>query len=153
MSAADIVSLEGSLKESIKEVIGITFGDSPEFVTPDESAKGLSAIIGISEGLSGYLAIHMAPETACTVAGTMFGDSYTEVDDIVCDAVGELANMLGGSLKKFSGRFGEPFKISVPTIVQGNDYGTHAAKDSEQAIFGISTVAARFTIQLVIYSH
>lgn len=152
-----IKGLEGNLKESIKEVVGITFGDSPDFIDPDGSAKGLSSIIAISDGLSGYLAIHMSPESACAIAGTMLGDSYPEVDDIVCDAVGELTNMMGGSLKKFSGRFGEPFKISVPTIVRGKDYETHAAKDAEQALLGVSlgvnTVATCFTVQLVIYAR
>jgi chemotaxis protein CheX len=83
----------------------------------------------------------------------MLGDSYPEVNDIVCDAIGELGNMLGGSLKKFSGRYGEPFKISVPTIVRGKDYEMHAAKDSEQILLGVSAIGVCFTVQLVVYSH
>ena len=145
--------LETNLKDAIKEVIGVTFGESPEFCAPDVASKGMSAIIGISEGISGYLAIHLSPSDACTLAGTMLGDSYPEVDDIVCDAIGEMANMLGGSLKKFSGRYGEPFKISVPTIVRGKDYETHAAKDSEQVTIGVKVVSAGCSIQLVVYSH
>jgi len=153
----DLLGLEANMKESIKEVVGITFGETPEFIEPDASAKGISAIIGISDGMSGYLALHMTPEDSCKIAGTMLGDSYPEVDDIVCDAIGEIANMLGGSLKKFSGRFGEPFKISVPTIVRGKDYETHAAKNSDQVLLGInigvSTISACITVQLVIYSR
>ena len=148
----EISSLEINLLESIKEVLGTTFGVSPEFIEPDESAKGMSAIIGISDGMSGYLAIHVSPEGACNIAGIMLGDSYTEVDDVVCDAIGELTNMLGGSLKKFSGRYGEPFKISVPTIVRGKDYETHAAKNSEQVLLGVRAMDVFFTAQLVIYS-
>jgi len=153
MSETEISNLEANLHDAIKEVLGTTLGENPEFITPEESAKGMSAIIGISEGISGYLAIHVSPEDACTIAGIMLGDTYTEVDDIVCDSIGELANMLGGSLKKFSGRYGEPFKISVPTIVHGKDYETHAAKDSEQILLGVRVNSVCFTMQLVAYAH
>jgi len=153
MSVPEISNLETHLHDAIKEVLGTTLGDNPEFITPDASAKGMSAIIGISEGMSGYLALHLSPEDACTIAGIMLGDSYTEVDDIVCDAIGELANMMGGSLKKFSGRYGEPFKIAVPTIVRGKDYETHAAKDAEQILLGVKVISVCFTMQLVAYSH
>jgi len=149
----EISSLETNLKEAIKEVLGTTFGDSPEFIEPEASAKGLSSIIGISEGLSGYLALHLSPKDACTIAGTMLGDTYQEVDDIVCDAIGELTNMLGGSFKKFSSRYGEPFKISVPTIVCGKDYETHTAEDAKRVMLGIRAISVCFTLQLVIYSH
>jgi len=146
-------SLETNLQDSIKEVLGVTFGADPVFTAIDESARGMSAVIGISEGISGYLALHVSSGDACKIAGTMLGDSYPEVDDIVCDAIGELGNMLGGSLKKFSGRYGEPFKISVPTIVRGKDYEMHAAKDSEQILLGVSAIDVCFTVQLVVYSH
>lgn len=149
----EISSLKTNLQNAIKEVLETTFGEGPEFSDSYESARGMSAIIGISEGISGYLAIHVSPEGACKIAGTMLGDSYPEVDDIVCDAIGELANMLGGSLKKFSSRYGEPFKISVPTIVRGNDYETHAAKDAEQVLLGVRVISVCFTAQLVVYSH
>lgn len=149
----EISLLESYLKDAIKEVWGTTLCASPEFITPEASAKGMSSIIGISEGMSGFLAIHVSPEDACKVAGIMLGDTYPEVDDIVCDAIGEISNMLGGSLKKFSGQFDEPFKISTPTIVRGKDYETHAAEDAKRVIFGVKANSVCITVQLVIYSH
>ena len=146
-------NLETNLQDALKEVIGTTLGATPEFITPDDSAKGMSAIIGISDGISGYLALHVSPEGACRIAEAMLGDSYPEADDIVCDAIGELANMLGGSLKKFSGRYGEPFKISVPAIVRGTDYETHVAKDAQKIIFGVSAISVCLMVQLVVYSR
>ena len=149
----EMSNLKTNLQDALNEVIGATFGDVPEFIDPDNSTKGMSAIIGISDGISGFLALHVSLEDACKIAGAMLGDSYTEVDDIVCDAIGELANMLGGSLKKYSGRYGEPFKISVPAIVRGNDYETHVAKDAQKTIFSVRAISVCFTVQLVIYSR
>ena len=148
-----ITNLETNLQGAIEEVLGTTFGDTPEFIALDNSAKGMSAIIGISDGISGYLALHISPENGCKIAGTMLDDSYPEVNDIVCDAIGELVNMLGGSLKKLSSKTGEPFKISVPTIVRGKDYETHASKNAEQILLGIRVISVCFTVQLVVYSN
>ena len=147
-----MLEMEPHLRNALKEVVSVTFSEAPEFVDPEGIEKGMSAIIGISDGISGYLAVHLSPENACKIAGTMLGDTYTEVDDIVCDAIGEVSNMLGGSLKKFSGQYGEPFKISVPTIVRGKDYETHAAKDSEQILLGIKTSSVGFVVQFVAYA-
>ena len=149
----EISGLETNLHDALEEVVGTSFGTRPEFVPPIDSVKGMSAIISMSGDISGYLALHMSPEDACNIAGIMLGDSYPEVDDIVCDAIGELANMLGGSLKKFSGRYGEPFRISVPTIVHGKDYETHASKDAQQVLFSVKADPVCFTVQLVVYSH
>jgi chemotaxis protein CheX len=80
----------------------------------------------------------------------MLGTLYAQVDDIVCDAVGELVNMLAGSLKKYSSKNGELFKISIPTIVWGNDYCTHAPKNAEQILMGVKSLSSLFTMQLVV---
>ncbi|MDR0843469.1 MAG: chemotaxis protein CheX [Acidobacteriota bacterium] len=148
--ASLMTELRKNLKEAVDEVFGTTFGVRPETIPPDGSAKGVSAIIGLSGNFTGYLAVHVNPEGACNIAGNMLGDSYPEVDDIVCDAVGELANMLGGSLKKYSCRSGELFRISTPTIVQGRDYSTHTPKGAEQILLGVSAISSLLTVQLVI---
>ena len=149
----EMSSLKTNLQDALKEVFSATFGDIPEFIETENPAKGMSAIIGISDGISGFLALHVSSEDACKIASAMLGDSYQEVDDIVFDAIGELANMVGGSLKKYSSRYGEPFKISVPTIVRGNDYETHVAKDAQKSTFSVRAISVCFHVQLVIYSR
>ena len=148
-----ISGLETNLCDALAEVVTTTFGSNPELDVPDGSTRGMSAIIGMSGDVSGYLAVHASPEDACRIAEIMLGDTYPEVDDIVCDSLGEVANMLSGSLKKFSGKYREPFRISVPAIVHGKDYETHADKDAEQVLFGVRAGSVHFTVQLVVYSH
>jgi chemotaxis protein CheX len=145
--------LKRSLSEAVEEVFVTTFAVRPELIPPDEASRGLSAIISLSGSITGYLAIHASPKAACTIASNMLGDAYTEVDDIVCDAMGEMANMVGGSLKKYVGRSGTLFTISVPTIVQGRDYSTHTPKDAEQLLMGVSALDSRLTMQLVVTEH
>jgi chemotaxis protein CheX len=147
-----IPELKNNLKYALGEVFETTFSEHPEIVQSEETetVKGLSAIVGLGGNISGYLALHMTPEGACKIAGNMLGMLYAQVDDIVCDAVGELVNMLAGSLKRYSSKNGELFKISIPTIVWGNDYYTHAPKDAEQILIGVKSLSSLFTMQLVV---
>jgi chemotaxis protein CheX len=148
-----VSELKNNLIYALGEVFEATFGEHPEIVQPEETVKGLSTIVGLGGNISGYLALHMTPEGACIIAGSMLGTLYAQVDDIVCDAVGELVNMLAGSLKKYSSKNGELFKISIPTIVWGDNYHTHAPKDTEQILMGVKSLSLPFTIQLVVNLH
>jgi chemotaxis protein CheX len=152
MQIPTVSEMMDNMKCAIIEVFDTTFGQQPKIVQLEDSEKGqgLSAIVGLGGTISGYLALHIMPEDACMLAGNMLGAAYAQVDSIVCDAIGELVNMLAGSLKKFSCRNGELFKISIPTIVLGSDYSTHAPKDAERILVGVRALSALLTIQLVV---
>jgi chemotaxis protein CheX len=47
------------------------------------------------------------------------------VDADVCDAFGELANMIGGNLKAV---LPHPVHLSMPSVVQGADYSMHICR-------------------------
>ena len=120
--------LKNNLKYALTDVFGTMLGRFPEIVDDVEFVTGLSAIVGFGGNISGFLALHSIPENACDIAGSMLGMHFSAVDDLVCDAMGEVVNMLAGSLKKYSSVKGELFKISIPTIVWGSSYSTRAPK-------------------------
>ncbi len=69
-----------------------------------------------------------------------------QVDDDVIDAMGEMANMIGGNMKSVMPR---GVQLSAPTVVEGADYAmrfragdavTRAAFDSECGLFWITLV-------------
>ena len=144
--------LQKNLKIALNDVFGTMLGGTPEIFDEIEFVTGLSAIVGFGGGISGFLALHSKPENACEIAGSMLGMHFSAVDDIVCDAMGEVVNMLAGSLKKYSSTNAELFKISIPTIVWGSNYSTHAPRNSEQVLVGVKSRASLFTVQLVINS-
>ena len=142
--------LQKNLKYALTDVFGAMLGRPPEIFDKIEPVTGLSAIVGFGGNISGFLALHSKPENACDIAGGMLGMHFSAVDDLVCDAMGEVVNMLAGSLKKYSSADGELFKISIPTIVWGSSYSTHAPRGSEQILIGVKAYASLFTVQLVI---
>jgi chemotaxis protein CheX len=57
---------------------------------------------------------------ACQLASRFMGvDPPAEVDDDVRDALGELANMIGGNIKSC---LGPEMQLSLPSVIDGSDY-------------------------------
>ena len=82
----------------------------------------VSAIIGLSGDLTGFVVLTFPVETASAVVESFTGsavDPTTEAEDFG-DAVGELVNMVAGSAK---GRIeGMNVSISCPTVVIGSGH-------------------------------
>jgi chemotaxis protein CheX len=147
-----IHELEGGLERALKEITTTMFNCDSEIISADKVEivpPGLSAIVGFGGRISGYIAIHLSPKSACTLAASLLGMTFDEMDDIVADAMGEMVNMLAGGLKKFASQDEDLFKISVPSIVYGSDYSTHAPKNSERLLIGVQTEFCTFSVQLV----
>jgi chemotaxis protein CheX len=147
-----VEELESSLVRAMKEITSTMFNCTSEIVSPDQVdiiPPGLSAIVGFGGKISGYVAIHLSPACACTLASNLLGMSFSEMDDIVADAMGEMVNMLAGGLKKFASQNEDLFKISVPSIVYGMDYSTHAPKNARRLAIGVQAGACTFGVQLV----
>jgi chemotaxis protein CheX len=147
-----IQELEISLERAIKEITTTMFNSGSELISPEKVEivpPGLSAIVGFGGRISGFIAIHLSPRSACTLAASLLGMNFDEMDDIVADAMGEMVNMIAGGLKKFASQDEDIFKISVPSIVYGNDYSTHAPKNSERLLIGVQTEFCSFSVQLV----
>ena len=144
--------MEISLEQALKEITTTMFNcDSRKIPHADiePSQPGLSAIVGFGGKLSGYLAIHLSPMSACTLASSLLGMTFDEIDDIVTDAMGEMVNMLAGSLKKYAFRHEDLFKISIPSVVIGSSYSTHAPQNAECLSMRFQAGSCVFTVQLV----
>jgi chemotaxis protein CheX len=130
------------------QITATMFNCESDIISPDQVdiiPPGLSAIVGFGGKISGYVAIHLSPESACTLASNLLGMNFVEMDDIVADAMGELVNMLAGGLKKFACKNEDLFRISVPSIVYGMDYSTHAPKNAERLMIGVQAGACTFS--------
>ena len=150
--AIKMQDLEKSLEKAVAEVVSTMLNQQPIIVHLDNgiTIQGVSAIVGFGGKVSGLIAMHLSPENACTLASGLLGMSFEEVDEIVSDAMGEIVNMLAGAMKKHACQSEELFKISIPSVVYGNHYSTHAPKDSERRLIGVQAGPCSLAIQLVI---
>lgn len=103
-------------------------GDFGVSVTTGAAAEGLTAptgevivMVGVTGRLSGVMALVMARETACGVAGTMMGETVTELDAMAKSAVAELGNMVAGRATVNLEQLGLSANITPPSVLTGRE--------------------------------
>lgn len=107
-----VTMLDASVK---KGKIGVTT-DSP-------SPYEVTALIGISGESRGTISLSFPKETALKMVNKMLMIDSDTVDSTVTDGVGELVNIVAGSAKsKLIKADGKPLDLSLPNVVQGDDY-------------------------------
>lgn len=127
-------------------------------VTPGEAFKrsnsrlenSISGIIGLAGEIKGMLAIHLPNEVALAVTTAFLGMDVEEIDEDVCDAVGELANMLGGSIKTIIDPGGGKVQLSMPSTVHGEEYAVDCLANAELETVPFMLDGQTFMVELQI---
>ncbi len=110
----------------------------------------VSGIIGLAGSVKGMLAIHLPKTAALAVTTAFLGMDVEEVDEDVCDAIGELANMLGGSIKSILDPTGSDVQLSIPSAIHGEEYAVDCLADAESVTVPFTFDDQTFTVELQI---
>lgn len=104
-----------------------------------------TSCVNISGSWSGSVALVIPEPLATLVAGAMFGLEADELTDVeISDAVGELANIIGGNIK---GLIDGPCSLSLPMVASGENYSvtvpgtqlvSQVSLESEGHVFRVS---------------
>jgi chemotaxis protein CheX len=108
----------------------------------------ISGIIGLAGKRKGVLAIHLPKEVAMAITGSFLGMDVTEINEDVEDAVGELANMLGGNIKTILSERGRDIELSMPSTISGQHYDFQSTKDAERIAIPFICEAGKFCVDL-----
>jgi chemotaxis protein CheX len=112
--------LDRAVAEVFQTMLGVACEPSSE---RQETVGGtISAVIGLAGALSGSLVLKSGEAAARQMAARMTGVEPDEVDAMVRDAVGEIANMLAGAWKGFDPKLSCGCLLSTPTVVSGTSY-------------------------------
>jgi chemotaxis protein CheX len=84
-------------------------------------AAHVTGMVGIAGALSATFSLRCSLDCATKIASQMLGVSLEEAAAQKCDAVGEICNIVAGSLKAKIG-LGDQCMLSVPTVLAGLDY-------------------------------
>jgi len=77
-------------------------------------------VIGLSGKAIGTVVLSLSKEVAVQAASTMLMAEYTELNDDVIDAVGELTNMVAGAAKAELEQY--DLSISLPNVITGKGH-------------------------------
>lgn len=119
-------------------------------LTAGEQAIGcqVSAMIGLTGGLSAMLGIHCPGAVGLAVAGAMLGMQLEEVDADVKDALGEIANMLAGGIKERLSTENIDLELAIPTAVAGKSYVISAPIGSQRVVVPFTISQGQFFVEI-----
>ncbi len=85
--------------------------------TAESQLYPISAVIGLTGTIAGTLCLNFSKAAALEAVKRMVDVELEEITSLVCDTVGEFANVIAGSAKD---RVAElDLQIGIPTIVRG----------------------------------
>ncbi len=93
------------------------------FINKKREAKGdVTGLIGVTGAASGAISLSLSEGAILKIVNNMLFESYTELNDDIADAVGELTNMIAGRARQGLAEQGLPLKASTPTVVVGRGH-------------------------------
>ncbi len=117
-----------------------------EYVSQFKSS--LSAMVGFAGYKQGNLALHLPDRVAKGLTSDFLGVEVEEINEDVQDAMGELANMLAGSLKPYISNDGEKVELSLPSVVYGEEYTLMVVNKADWVIVPFSVSHGDFLVSL-----
>jgi len=146
---------EDTVRASIAEITREVFAtmalmdvvDSYPLTESVMSFKGtLTGMVGFAGSHSGILSIHCPKDLAHRITSNMLGVEVVVLEDDVNDALGEIANLIGGDVKYLFSPMGGDIKLSLPTVIQGNDYLRESLSRTESLLMPFDCGIDRFLL-------
>jgi chemotaxis protein CheX len=145
------VDISDKIIESAKEIFSSMVmmeisvsGDT--MIKSEPLIESISGVIGLAGTHKGVLAIHIPNKVAMAITSSFLGMDVDEMNEDVEDAVGELANMLGGNVKSILSENGRDINLSLPSTITGQQYDFQPTKEAERIIIPFRCDAGKFTI-------
>ena len=110
----------------------------------------ITGMVGFAGIYSGVISIHCPVALALKITSNMLGMECEEVNEDLNDAIGEIANMLGGNVKQVLSKGGLDVKLSIPTVIAGEDYTVNSLSDSDCVVIPFHVDDNRFIVGLTL---
>ena len=114
--------------EILEFMLGVHVDDLPD--SAPKVLADMTAMIGLAGELSGVVTIRCPAAAAATLASKMLGTEVSPTDADTRDALGEIANVIAGTLKAKVPGLDDACLLSTPTIVIGLDYKLFSISNS-----------------------
>lgn len=90
------------------------------YINKDRKAVGdVTGLIGVSGHTKGTISLTLSEGAILKIVNNMLFEEYTELNDDIADAVGELTNMIAGQARATLSEQGMSFSASTPSVVSG----------------------------------
>ena len=110
----------------------------------------LTSMVGLAGSHSGILAIHCPKVLALRITSNILRMDVAEIDDDVNDALGEIANMIGGDVKHIFSPKGADINLSIPTVIYGSEYVLESMSSAQSLVIPFDCSGDRFLLSFKI---
>ena len=118
-----VKQLEKDVLDIFSTMVGAEVSDiSTRVATTTSFTDSVTAMVGLAGVFNGMINLHVSKKLAIHFASQMLGMTIESIDDDVIDALGEIANMLGGSFKHHFVLNGHEVRLSIPSVITGEQY-------------------------------
>jgi CheY-specific phosphatase CheX len=126
--------VEQSAREVVTTTVGAEVLHIARAAVPMTTFHGFVATLAFVGPQGGTLVLYCHRPLAVGMAADMLGMTGEEPDDeTVRDALGELCNQIGGTIKRKMGPQGGSLMLSVPVVIAGEPL-SHCVKSSAQPV-------------------
>uniref|UniRef100_E6PZF2 Chemotaxis phosphatase CheX-like domain-containing protein n=1 Tax=mine drainage metagenome TaxID=410659 RepID=E6PZF2_9ZZZZ len=122
---SDPVHLQLSVEEVFNLMLGVACEMVPQRNQDQHEAETITAVVGFGGLLSGACVFRSGGSAALKIAARLTGMEFTEMDDTVKDAIGEICNMLAGAWKGKVPDLAANCGLSIPAVITGSNYNIH----------------------------
>ncbi len=119
------------------------------YLKRDNVAVGdVSGVLGLTGVANGTIAVTFEEKCILAVVSNMFGETMTELNNDIADAVGELTNMISGQARRELEGMGKIFKAAIPSVITGRNHSIIHYTDGPKIAIPFSTGSGDFTIEV-----
>jgi len=111
--------------------------------------KGVAALIELSGDIEGRVIFDLAPKTAAQVASHFAGTELPESDDLVLEAVCELANQVIGNAVATLNDQGFHFRVHPPEL-HTSEQGPTSTEDTEALVLCFETASGNVFMNIAL---
>lgn len=143
---ADVI--ETATRGVFEMMLGCTVTRSQQMPSPEGD---ITAMVGLAGALCGVLSIRCCLETASLLASKMLGIDTAEAEAATRDALGEIANVVAGSLKTAVPGLEDSCFLSTPTVVIGHDFKVYSLGNSTTTVVPLEVEGSRVWFALDVH--
>ncbi len=119
------------------------------YVKKDNVAVGdVTGVLGLTGIANGTISVTFESKCILAVVSNMFGETMTELNHEISDAVGELTNMISGQARRELEEIGKVFKAAIPSVITGRNHSITHYTDGPKIAIPFSTENGDFTIEV-----
>ena len=115
--------------------------------------KGVAGVVQLTGDIEGRVIFDLAPKTAAQVASYFAGTELPESDDLVREAVCELANQVIGDAVATLNDQGFHFRVHPPQL-HTSEHGPKSTEDTEALVLCFETASGQVYMNIALrYGH